>query len=146
MMRSKKSPFKASVILDRKDIRIVEARYLDKPFFFGVGTIGGQARGIEAEVGVGGIEPKFSGRGGYKSEKEFRWNLYFNQNNMSGFLPMDQFGRFAAATTTLVSGAELPLDTPITPLPEEGLELGDVVISDKGVDIRKKRKKGPLTF
>jgi hypothetical protein len=32
-----KNPFEASMILDNPDIKIVEARYDNVPFFFGVG-------------------------------------------------------------------------------------------------------------
>lgn len=136
-LKRKKNPFEASLILDKEGVKIVEAQYKDKPIFFGCGTAKKQAKEIKGE---GGLAPPLV-KGGYQYGGEYDWALFFNPNNMPGFLPMDDFRALATTSTTLASGVECAFATPIEPLPKTGLEpIKGIIISDKGIEIKKKRR------
>jgi len=140
--RKEKNPFKADLILDSDEIKVVEAEYRRKPIFFGVGTAKGKEKGIEGEVSVSTV----SGRGAYESRTHYDWKLYYNPSNLPGFLPMESLTYLATNATTTVSGSIDALKAVMVPIPERGIVLEypsarytGILISDKGVEIEEKK-------
>lgn len=96
----KKHPFDASLILDNPDIKIVEARYNEKPVFFGVGISKQREKGVAAGVGPEGVEGK------YAIQKELQWKMFYNKDNMpTGFIPIEKLEEWMKGTTAVVSGS-----------------------------------------
>lgn len=98
----KKNPFVASMPLDNPDIKIVEARYADVPFFIGVGTSKRRGKRI-----VGGVEAvKLGGKGEYQAQKELEWRIYINPTALpEGFMPEEKLKDWVAGTVSGVSGS-----------------------------------------
>lgn len=130
--KRKISPFEASLVLDTDDVKIVEARYDDKPIFVGIGIAKKQAKGIKAG---GSLIPPSAG-GAHEYEREYEWKLYCNPNNMPGFLPMDKVETLASSAVAITSGSPHALQAQMEPMPEKG-SGSRLVISDEGVKSEK---------
>ena len=134
--KREKSPFEASLVLDTDEVKIVEAQYGDKPIFIGFGVAKKQSKGAKAE---GSLMPLSVG-GSQQYEREYDWRLFYNPNNMPGFLPTDKVESLVSGAVALTSGSPHALQAHVEPLPEEELELNEgIVISGKGIKIKKKK-------
>ena len=97
--RKKKNPFKASMPIDNPDLKIVEARYNEQPFFIGIGASKQRKLKGKGEVGV----PKITGE--YKSQKNLKWQFLYNLKALpEGFMTEEKLKDFMAGTVSVVSG------------------------------------------
>lgn len=130
----KKNPFDASLILDNPDIKIVEARYNEKPVFFGVGTSKQRENEIAASVGTEGTGGK------YAIQKELEWRMYYNKNNMpTGFIPIEKLEDWMKGTTAVVSGSISAYGTTsqnFKPVQNEDYEKALNLVSDRAAEER----------
>ena len=62
--KKKKNPFEASMLIDKPEFKMIEARYNENPFFFAVGTA--KQREVKGAGGVGTEGVK----GEYQSQKD----------------------------------------------------------------------------
>ena len=96
-----KNPFEASMLLDNPDIKLVEARYKNQPFFFGVGA--SKQRELR---GAGEVMLPKGFKGEYQSQKDLKWNLYFNPKALpNGFMLIEKLKGWMAGTVSATSGS-----------------------------------------
>jgi hypothetical protein len=98
--KKEKKQFKASLVLDSPDIKIVEASYKNKPIFFAIGTSTERDRRITAGGDITGA------KGEYQAQKRLKWHLIYNPENMPGFIPIERFKSLMAGITAAVSGSK----------------------------------------
>lgn len=90
------------MILDNPDIKIVEARYDNVPFFFGVGKSVQREKKVAGEVDVS----KLGGKGEYQTQKNLEWQIYMNPGALpKGFMPEEKLRDWMAGTVSAVSGS-----------------------------------------
>lgn len=99
--KEKKNPVEASMVLDKPEIKIVEARYKGKPFLVGIGLSKQQVKKIVA--GGEALPPSLTGE--YQTEMDLDWTLLYNMNNLPGFLPLEKAEEYMATTVSVVSGS-----------------------------------------
>jgi hypothetical protein len=96
----KKNPFQGSIIIDNPDVKVVEARYNDQPFFIGAGV--STQRDVKGSAGANipdGI------KGEYESQKDLKWEIYVNLHVLPpGFVPADKVNDFVASAASFISG------------------------------------------
>ena len=99
-LRKKKSPFDATMIINNPDIKVVEARYYERPFFIGVGISKQRELKVAGEFGTEG------GKGEYHTQKDLDWQLLYNPKTLpDGFMPFDKLKDFMAGTVSVTSGS-----------------------------------------
>lgn len=99
--KKKKNPFEASLLVDNPDIKVVEARFNEKPFLIAVGKSEQREKKVVGEVRLPRI-----GKGEYQSQKDMKWQVLYNRNALpSGFMPEERLKDWAASTTSAVSGS-----------------------------------------
>lgn len=99
-LRKKKSAIDATMIINNPDIKIVEARYHEEPFFIGVGISKQRELKVAGEVGTQG------GKGEYHTQKDLDWHLIYNPKTLpDGFIPFDKLKDFMAGTVSVASGS-----------------------------------------
>lgn len=64
--------------IDNPDIKVVEARYNEEPFFIGIGVSEQREKRVAGEVGL----PKF-GKGEYRTQKDLKWQLFLQSTGSS---------------------------------------------------------------
>lgn len=102
LFRKRKNPFEASLILDNPDIKLAEARYNGKPFFFARGVSTQRAVEVEGEAGL-----PVKVRAEYKSEKTLDWECFINPNALPvGFMPEGKLENWVMGTLNLISGIQ----------------------------------------
>lgn len=96
----KKSPFEATKPIDTADIKMVEARYNNNPFFIGIGVAKQrEVKGV-GQVGMEGV------KGEYQSQKDLDWQFLYNLDALPhGFMPRERLEVFMAGTASIVTGS-----------------------------------------
>lgn len=92
--------------IDNPDIKVVEARYKEEPFFIGIGVSKQREKRVASEVSV----PRLAGKGEYQAQKDIEWQLLYNPKALPhGFMPIEALRELMASTTALTSGSMAPL-------------------------------------
>lgn len=100
--KKKKNPFEASLLVDNPDIKVVEARFDEKPFLIAVGKSEQREKKVVGEVGL----PKI-GKGEYGTQKDMKWQVMYNPNSLpSGFMSEERFRNWAGGTVYLTSSSD----------------------------------------
>jgi hypothetical protein len=89
--------FRASLIIDNPDIKVLIARFEDQPFFFAVGVSERRLTEVETEAGLAG------GKAGYRSGKGLIWYLRYNPKVLPDFIPFERNKELMANVTSVVS-------------------------------------------
>jgi len=98
--KKKKNPFEASMLIDKPEFKMIEARYNENPFFFAVGTA--KQREVKGAGGVGTEGVK----GEYQSQKDLEWRIFYNMNALpNGFMPEEKLKEWMAGTVAVTSGS-----------------------------------------
>ena len=120
--RKKKNPFEASMPIDNPDLKIVEARYKEQPFFIGIGA--SKQREVKGAGGVGSQGVK----GEFQSQKDLNWKYLYNLKALpEGFMTEEKLKDFMASTISVVSGGATVV-TEVTELKEAKPEKLDSLI------------------
>jgi len=127
------------MVLDRREIKVVNCQYGGKPFFVAVATAKGQAKEIES----GMIIPALSGKGKYGSKTEYDWRIIYHRKSKPNWFSEKQFTLLATNATTAVSGSTNAQNAEMIPISDKTKFTITSVpmrisISDKGVKIKKK--------
>lgn len=129
----RKTDFEASMLLDNSDIKIVEARFKDAPFFVGIGTSEQREKKIAGEVSL----QKMGGKGEYGMQKELKWRIFINPDALpTGFIPGEKVMEVMKGTISMVSGTATVYETEPKVM-EAHPEIWDL-ISEKGYYAKKK--------
>lgn len=85
--------------IDNPDLKIIEARYKEQPFFIGIGA--SKQREVKGAGGVGSQGVK----GEYQSQKDLNWQCLYNLKALpEGFMTEEKLKDFMASTVSVVSG------------------------------------------
>jgi len=97
--KKKINPVEASMLIDKPEIKVVEARYKNMPFLIGVGT--STSRGVKGrgELGTEGV------RGEYQERKDLDWQLLYSPKTLPDFIPFEKLKDFMSSTVSVVSGS-----------------------------------------
>jgi hypothetical protein len=88
------------MVINNPDIKVVEARYYERPFFIGVGT------SIQRELKVAGELGTEGGKGEYHTQKDLDWQYFYNLKALpEGFMPLNELKHFMAGTVSVTSGS-----------------------------------------
>jgi len=98
--KKKKNPFEASMLLDKPEVKMVEARYNEKPFLVALGVA--KQRDVKGAGGLGTEGVK----GEYQSQKDLDWRILYNMNALpSGFMTEENLKNWMAGTVAVTSGS-----------------------------------------
>ena len=98
--KKKKNPFEASMPLDKPEVKMIEARYNEKPFLVAFGLA--KQRDVKGAGGVGAEGVK----GEYESQKELDWQVLYNLKSLpEGFIPKEKLKDWMAGTVAVTSGS-----------------------------------------
>ena len=98
--KKRKNPFEASMPLDKPEVKVVEARYNEKPFLIAFGKA--KQREVKGAGGVGtdGI------KGEIQSQKDLDWQVLYNLKVLpEGFMPEEKLKDWIGGTVALTSGS-----------------------------------------
>ena len=99
--KKKKNPFEASLLIDNPDIKVVEARFDEKPFLIAVGKSEQRKKKV-----VGEVRLPLVGKGEYQSQKDLKWQVMYNLNALPpGFIPEEKLQGWIGGTVALTSGS-----------------------------------------
>jgi len=95
-----KNPFEASMPLDKPEVKMVEARYNEKPFIIAFGIA--KKRDVKGGGGIGTTGVK----GEYESQKDLEWQVLYNLKALpEGFMPEEKLKEWMAGTVAVTSGS-----------------------------------------
>jgi hypothetical protein len=95
--RKGKNPFEGSLIIDNPDIKVVEAKYDNKPVLLAVGTSKQRELKISGKGDAEGIGGK------YQSQKDLEWQVLFNPKALPDFIPLEKAKELMAGTVAVSS-------------------------------------------
>ncbi len=87
------------MIVDNADIKVVEAKYKEKPFLVAVGTSTQSEIDASGKGSIDGVEGK------YKTAKELQWKVMYNPNVLPEFIPIENAKNLMAGTIAVSSGS-----------------------------------------
>jgi hypothetical protein len=96
----RKSPFEASVLIDKPDVKVVTASYYQRPFFIAMGT--SEQRQVK---GMAKMELPVGGEGKYQSQTVLKWNILYNPKVLPDFMPIERIKDLVTSTTSIASGS-----------------------------------------
>jgi hypothetical protein len=96
----KKSPFEASVLIDKPDVKVVTASYYEKPFFIAIGI--SEHRQVE---GMAKVDLPKGGGGRYQSQTVLKWNILYNPKVLPDFMPIEKIRDLVTSTTSIATGS-----------------------------------------
>jgi hypothetical protein len=81
------------------DIKVVEAKYDDKPVLFAVGTSKQRELSVSGEGGTEKVGAK------YKTQKELDWQILYNPKTLPDFIPIEKAKDLMSGTVAVTSGS-----------------------------------------
>lgn len=96
LLKKKRNPFEASMVIDNPDVKVVEGRFNEKPFFIAIGT--SEQREVK---GSGELTLPIGAKGEYASQKYLKWNILYNPKTLPDFVPIDKVKEFMTSTVAV---------------------------------------------